>query len=201
LQERFQPRRTQRLLFGTNVFIGKHMNSNDPEKTSKRMGQGMIVASCILALILLTTLFDGFLENARNPNSNPDSITNAFGETELVLQSNRQGQYVLNGFINNVPTEFILDTGATDVVIPSELAQASGLQYGFQGQAMTANGLVSIYSTVIDELRLGDITLFNVRASINPAMHESMVLLGMSALGQVEFNQQGSRLTLRHDNN
>ena len=165
------------------------------------MGQGMIVASCILALILLTTLFDGFLENARNPNSNPDSITNAFGETELVLQSNRQGQYVLNGFINNVPTEFILDTGATDVVIPSELAQASGLQYGFQGQAMTANGLVSIYSTVIDELRLGDITLFNVRASINPAMHESMVLLGMSALGQIELNQQGSRLTLRYNNN
>ena len=91
--------------------------------------------------------------------------------------------------------------GATDVVIPPSLAQASGLEYGYQSQAMTANGLVSIYSTVIQELRLGNITLVNVRASINPAMHESMVLLGMSALGQVEFNQQGSRLTLRHDNN
>jgi aspartyl protease family protein len=177
------------------------MNSNDPEKTSKRMGQGMIVAGFILALILLTTLFDGFLEKARNPNANPESMINAFGQTELILQSNRQGQYVLTGFINNVPTEFILDTGATDVVIPSELAQASGLQYGYQGQAMTANGLISIYSTVIDELRLGDITLFNVRASINPAMHESMVLLGMSALGQIELNQQGSRLTLRYNNN
>jgi len=36
-----------------------------------------------------------------------------------------------------------------------------------------------------------------VRASINPAMHESMVLLGMSALRQIEFNQRGSQLTLR----
>lgn len=164
------------------------------------MGQGMIVAGFVLALIMLTTLFDGFLETTRNPNSNPQSLTNAFGETELVLQSNRQGQYVLTGYVNNIPTEFILDTGATDVVIPSELAQASGLEYGYQGQAMTANGLVSIYSTVIDELRLGDITLYNVRASINPAMHESMVLLGMSALAQVELNQQGSNLTLRYNN-
>ena len=108
---------------------------------------------------------------------------------------------MLTGYINNIPTEFILDTGATDVVIPSELAQASGLEYGYQGQAMTANGLVSIYSTVIDELRLGDITLYNVRASINPAMHESMVLLGMSASAQVELNQQGSKITLKYNNN
>ena len=177
------------------------MNSDDSEKTSKRMGHVMIAAGFVLGLIMLTTLFDGFLETARNPNAKPESVTNASGETELVLQSNRQGQYVVTGFINNVPSEFILDTGATDVVIPAELARASGLEYGYQGQAMTANGLVSIYSTVIDELRLGDITLYNVRASINPAMHESMVLLGMSALGQVELNQQGSRLTLRHRNN
>jgi aspartyl protease family protein len=177
------------------------MTPNDPEKSSKRLGQFMIAGGFVLALILLTTLFDGYLDNARNPNSNPQSTINAFGESELILESNRQGQYVVTGYINNIPAEFILDTGATDVVIPPSLAQASGLEYGYQSQAMTANGLVSIYSTVIQELRLGNITLMNVRASINPAMHESMVLLGMSALGQVEFNQQGSRLTLRHDNN
>jgi len=115
----------------------------------------------------------------------------------VVLESNRQGQYVLTGAINSVPAEFILDTGATDVVIPPGLAEASGLEYGYQSQAMTANGLVNIYSTLIDELHLGKITLHDVRASINPAMHESMVLLGMSALRQIEFNQRGSQLTLR----
>ncbi len=61
---------------------------------------------------------------------------------------------------------------------------------------MTANGLVNIYTTRINELRLGSITLEDVRASINPAMHESMVLLGMSALRQIEFVQQGTQLTL-----
>lgn len=180
------------------VFIIDTMNSNDPHNDSKRMGQGMIAAGFVLALVLLTTFFDGFLGNARNPNSDPTSTTNALGQVEVVLQSNRQGQYVMTGRINDVPAEFILDTGATDVVIPPGLAEASGLAYGYQSQAMTANGLVDIYSTIIDELNLGAITLYNVRASINPAMHESMVLLGMSALRQIEFNQQGSQLTLRH---
>ncbi|MDG2175042.1 MAG: retropepsin-like aspartic protease [Gammaproteobacteria bacterium] len=174
------------------------MKTPDPQQESKRIGTGMIAAGFVLALVLMTTFFDGFLNNARNPNSNPESIINATGATEVVLQSNRQGQYVITGLVNNIEAEFILDTGATDVVIPAGLAEATGLEYGYQSQAITANGLIPIYSTMIDELKLGDITLYNVRASINPAMHESMVLLGMSALRQIEFVQQGTQLTLRH---
>ncbi|NBS24769.1 MAG: TIGR02281 family clan AA aspartic protease [Gammaproteobacteria bacterium] len=172
------------------------MKLNDPKQESRRIGHGMIAAGFVLGIVLLTFMFDGVLENDRNPNSNPDSHTNVFGAKEVILQSNRQGQYVLTGSINNVTAEFILDTGATDVVIPEGLARASGLEYGFQSQAMTANGLVNIYTTRINELRLGSITLEDVRASINPAMHESMVLLGMSALRQIEFVQQGAQLTL-----
>ncbi len=174
------------------------MNDNDPHHSSKRMGQGMIAAGFVLGLALLTMMFDGVLSSARNPNIEPTTRINALGQVEVVLESNRQGQYTLTGRINDVPAEFILDTGATDVVIPPGLAQASGLQYGIKSQAMTANGLVSIYGTTINELSFGGITLYNVRASINPAMHESMVLLGMSALRQIEFNQRGSQLTLRH---
>ena len=177
------------------------MKTPDPQQESKRIGTGMIAAGFVLALVLMTTFFDGFLNNARNPNSNPESNINAAGATEVVLQSNRQGQYVMTGLINNIEAEFILDTGATDVVIPAGLAEATRLEYGYQSQAITANGQVTIYGTVIDELRLGNITLYNVRASINPAMHESMVLLGMSALRQIEFVQQGSQLTLRHLSN
>ena len=174
------------------------MNDHDPHHSSKRMGQGMIAAGFVLGLALLTMIFDGVLDGARNPNSEPMTSINALGQVEVVLKSNRQDQYVMTGRINAVPAEFILDTGATDVVIPPGLARASGLEYGYESQAMTANGLVSIYSTNIDELTLGGITLYDVRASINPSMHESMVLLGMSALRQIEFNQRGSQLTLRH---
>jgi aspartyl protease family protein len=116
----------------------------------------------------------------------------------VYLQRSRGGHYMLRGAINGVQADFILDTGATDVVIPEELAEAAGLVAGYAGQAMTANGLVTVYGTRIAELDLGAIRLQDVRASINPALHDGTVLLGMSALRQIEFHQRGDQLTLRY---
>ena len=116
---------------------------------------------------------------------------------EVPLKRNRQGHYLVTGEINSEPVEFLLDTGATDVVIPEDIARQLQLPYGRAGRAMTANGPVTVYQTVINELTIGAIRLFEVRASINPAMRSGEILLGMSALGQIEFIQSGDHLTLR----
>ena len=55
---------------------------------------------------------------------------------------------------------------------------------------------MTIYQTRIDELHLGEIRLTNIDASINPNM-EGAILLGMTALGQIEFSQQADTLTLK----
>ena len=62
---------------------------------------------------------------------------------------------------------------------------------------MTANGPVTVYDTIINQLTIGDIVLYNVPASINTGMQGTGILLGMSALSQVEFVQSGDYLTLR----
>ena len=62
---------------------------------------------------------------------------------------------------------------------------------------MTAAGAVQVYLTRIDVLRLGEITLYDVPATITPSMRGIDVLLGMSALSQVAFEQRGNRLILR----
>ena len=78
-----------------------------------------------------------------------------------------------------------------------DLADHLSLRRGQPGRAMTANGPVTVYSTSIDELSIGDIKLYNVPASINPGMSDQAILLGMSALKQIEFVQRGDSLTLR----
>lgn len=161
----------------------------------------MIALGFVLGIGLLTLVFDNELERQVNPNREPESAMGSDGTVEVYLERNRQGHYVMTGTVNDVEVDFILDTGATDVVIPSRVADAAGLDYGNQGRAMTANGMVTTYTTVIDELQLSRITLEDVRASINPAMDDRIVLLGMSALQQIEFIQRGSRLTLRHFSN
>jgi aspartyl protease family protein len=61
----------------------------------------------------------------------------------------------------------------------------------------TANGNLMVATTTIDELKIGDITLQNVEANLNPGMRSDKILLGMSALRHLEWSQRGDMLTLR----
>jgi aspartyl protease family protein len=56
---------------------------------------------------------------------------------------------------------------------------------------------VTVFDTQLDQLSIGDITLKNVNASINPSMDMGEILLGMSALKEIEFTQRGDQLTLK----
>ena len=173
------------------------MFSSNEQTSRKSIGQGMLIASFCLGLIALTIFFDGVLQTQLNPNSDPDFNERDNGTREVVLKRNRQGHYVAGGAINSVPVTFLLDTGATDVAIPDAIANNLGLNRGYVGQAATANGIIRVYSTILDELKIGNILLHDVEASITPSMGGETILLGMSALKQVEFMQRGSNLTLR----
>ena len=78
-------------------------------------------------------------------------------------------------------------------VEPKEL----GLQPGAPVQIRTANGTVTGWRTRLGLLQLGDIQLREVAALITPGMEGHEVLLGMSALKQLEFTQKGGTLVLR----
>mgnify|MGYP001226249596 CR=1 FL=1 len=167
------------------------------QQHQKRIGQGMLVIAFTLALTALTVFFDGWIETQNNPNMDPDSIALEDGSLQVVLLRNRQGHYIAAGTINDWPVTFLLDTGATDVAVPAGLAGKIGLNYGAETRVTTAAGVVPVFSTTINKLTLGRIELNGVSASITPSMGGEMILLGMSALKQVEFTQRGNTLTLR----
>lgn len=133
-----------------------------------------------------------------NPNQNPESQLLEQGIKEVYLRQNDYHHYVTSGLIQQHPVTFLLDTGASHVVIPEALAKKINLKKGIKTWVQTANGTIEVYSTQLKSLEIGAIKLFNVRASINPAMSETEeVLLGMSVLKELEFIQSGENLTLR----
>jgi aspartyl protease family protein len=168
----------------------------EEDNSPRKMGLTMIMLAWGVLFVLLALFFDDWLGVRENPNQSPTSLSRG-GQIEVVLLPNRQHHYLVNGSINKHPVVFLLDTGATDVVIPHQLAQKIGLQRGAKQYATTANGTVSVFRTRVNTLRIGEITLNNVKASINPGMDDSVVLLGMSALRMVEFAQRGDMLILR----
>ncbi|MNJ74011.1 hypothetical protein D3C77_708870 [compost metagenome] len=81
--------------------------------------------------------------------------------------------------------------------MPSKLAERLGLEHGAPVTVSTANGRVTGHRTQLQDLRLGDIRLTQVPAIIVPGMDGEEVLLGMSALKQLEFTQRDGTLVLR----
>ncbi len=53
----------------------------------------------------------------------------------------------------------MIDTGATDVAIPGDMADSLGLKRGMPVTVSTANGNSQGFRTSLDRLQLGDIVL------------------------------------------
>lgn len=174
------------------------MSDKPTAENTQRTGRMMLILAWVGGLALLTLLFEDALQSRFNPNAKPMVQLGEGGRQEVVLERNGKGHYVAGGLINGRPVTFLLDTGATDVAIPEELADRLGLRRLGGGISQTANGPVAVWQTVLDQVRLGSIELTGVRASIVPSMAaDDPVLLGMSFLKQLEWVQRDGRLTLR----
>jgi len=167
------------------------------DDSTNKIAKLFVWLAWIIAIALLMYFFQGVLDKQYNPNSQPKVSLNNAGQAEVVLHQNRQGHYVTLGSINGTSVTFLLDTGATQVSIPAHIADELQLESFGSYPVQTANGTVTVYKTKIDQLSIGNIFLYNVAAHINPAMKSDAILLGMSALKEVEFSQKGKQLTLR----
>lgn len=109
------------------------------------------------------------------------------------------GHYYLTLQLNGAPVDFVVDTGATMMVLTQNDAQQIGLDpdnLRYSGQASTANGIVRTAGVFIDSVTLGDQTDRNVRAVVNGGELDTS-LLGMSYLdgfGDIRFS--GGEMTL-----
>ncbi|WP_337880175.1 TIGR02281 family clan AA aspartic protease [Rheinheimera sp.] len=152
--------------------------------------------SWLLLLGLLYWFFADYISLQINPNQQLQSQTGLSGEKITVLKRNSSGHYVGTALFNGVEAQFMLDTGATTVAVSEQAAVRLGMPKGRAYPVSTANGTSTAYDSRLSSLQLGDIVLTDIRASISPGLAGTDILLGMSALKQLEFSQQGDELRL-----
>ncbi len=114
----------------------------------------------------------------------------------LVLYPNPNGQYLAKGFVNGEGVEFLLDTGASLVMLSQPLAKRLNLRPGKPLEVITAIGETTTYEVTLRSIRIGAIEIRNVRAAINPRAADDHALLGASFLRRVNFQQSGNSLIL-----
>ncbi len=111
---------------------------------------------------------------------------------QIIVPRSGDGHYYLSAQINEADIHFVIDTGATDLVLTKADAARAGLNpdaLNFLGRANTANGQVRTAAVRLNTVRLGGTLDRNVRAVVNGGdLNQS--LMGMEYLqrwGRIEI--------------
>lgn len=113
------------------------------------------------------------------------------------LSADSRGHFFTDGMVNGAQVRFLVDTGATMVVLPGPAASRMRIDYqkGERGLVQTANGEASAYRVKLDRVKVGAIELVNVDAVVIEQDLDT-ALLGMSFLNRVEMKRDGPTMTL-----
>lgn len=119
------------------------------------------------------------------------------GASRIVLSATSGGHFWSNGSINGRAVRFLVDTGATNVSMSEVEAKRLGIDFakGQRGYANTANGQVIAHRVSLGSVRVGDVTIYNVDATIVPAQMDQ-ILLGNSFLSRFQMKRENDTLTL-----
>lgn len=118
----------------------------------------------------------------------------------LVFRANPQGHVVVEAAVNGAPVRFLVDTGATMVVLTLKDAAAAGLSGSdlvFSMRTSTANGLARAAPVKLRELRIDQLMVRDVTAAVVENLHIS--LLGQSFLTRLDgYEMRDGVLTLSY---
>ena len=117
----------------------------------------------------------------------------------MTIRAGHGGHFLVDATVDGVVVRFLVDTGATRVVLSPEDAGRIGFHLrdrNFTERHRTAGGIVRAAPVTLRELRIGHLTVREVEASVNEAPI-GISLLGMTFLNRLDgYEVRGDKLVL-----
>lgn len=117
----------------------------------------------------------------------------------LHIARDKAGMFRTKGFINDIPVNFLVDTGASQVAMNEKTARLLGIEYrriGGTTTVFTASGQSQAWFLKLDRVKVGGIILKQVGALVVSGQGPDEVLLGNSFLKQLKMHHDGDILKL-----
>ncbi|MFK5997513.1 MAG: TIGR02281 family clan AA aspartic protease [Rhodobacterales bacterium] len=175
------------------LFIGSSFLYTRREKLSQTLQQAMIWGLIFVGAIIAY----GFKDVLKSQIYPSQAVQTATGS--ITLTRARDGHFHAALSVNGRSVDFIIDTGASGVVLSKQDAQRIGIDVknlNYLGTANTANGAVRIAFIKLGVVKLGNFVDYDVTASVNDGELFGS-LLGMDYLNRFsEFKINGDTLTL-----
>ncbi|MGI3167668.1 retropepsin-like aspartic protease family protein [Pseudooceanicola sp. C21-150M6] len=170
------------------VAVGGWMVFQRRESVGKLLQQGVIWGLIFVGVIAAVGLWGDIRQTVRPSQS-------VLQSGSISVPQSPDGHFYLTADVNGTPLRFMVDTGATDIVLTRNDAQRVGLkpdQLVYSGKALSANGEVGIAPVVLESVALGPMQDRRVRAMVNSGdMNQS--LLGMRYLQRFSEIKIGDR--------
>ena len=119
------------------------------------------------------------------------------GPQSVTLTAGAGGHFFVEGQVNGGALRFVVDTGATTIVIPAADANRLRIDYraGRPVTMQTAAGAVTAHLVTLDSVRVGAIEVQGVTAVV-VEQGLGIALLGNSFLNRMEMRREGTTMTL-----
>ena len=123
--------------------------------------------------------------------------SSAGGGSQIIISASSGGHFLTQGSINGRAVQFLVDTGATNVSMGVSEAEHLGIDYrkGQRGFVGTANGNAPAYKVRLAEVRIGDVLVYDIEATVLPTQLP-YILLGNSFLTRFQMKRENDMLTL-----
>ena len=159
------------------------------------MRQILILAAAVL---MIGGYFARFADQAVEANSTTRAaaVQSAYEPRQpttsgrsLMLESDRQGHFKVEARIDGRHIDFMVDTGASLVIMRESDAAQIGIRprpSDYTATVSTANGKIKAAPAKLDRIEIGGITVYDVQALVLPDEALWQNLLGMSFLSRLK---------------
>jgi aspartyl protease family protein len=163
----------------------------------QRLGRSLRDLAVWGLIILMVVIAYGFRDTLRSQLFPAAMVQTGDG---IELRRASDGHFHAELEVNGRPVRFMVDTGASDVVLSRRDAERVGIdpaRLAYLGIARTANGTMATASVRLGTVRFGDFADTDVPASVSGGALD-VSLLGMSYLDRfARIEIEGDRMLLR----
>ena len=174
-------------------------------------GLGAAARNAVVWLIIILVLMAGYVYRfdlqdigsrmtAGLIPGSPVSSQSSDGRDQILLIRSNNGHFEADSMVNGKPIRFLVDTGASSVILSHSDAIAAGIDVdglSYSIPVSTANGMTRAARLTINSLDIGDLKRDRVPAMVAQEGNLDVSLLGMSYLETLwSFEIRGDRLIL-----
>ena len=162
-----------------------------------RLGFALRTAAAWAMIIIGLAAGYGLWTDLRSTREAPQFSSQ--NNSEMVLRRAADGHFYAELQLEGTDVFFMVDTGATNMVLSQEDAKRIGLAPGtlhYMGEAMTANGVVRTARVTVKDIQFGPFRDENFTAAVNNG-EMSGSLLGMDYLRRYRIAIEDNLMILR----